>query len=115
MKSSVAKNALKLISASYNSMSRKEQAENENPKKIVARKIGGIPSDNTRIDRSLDTDVDNNNLGEWLSALDVYFNGWAPDDEYIIPPSTKDRTLPDLMLFIVLTGVRLEACLGLRT
>tara|TARA_A100001015_G_scaffold130889_1_gene145221 strand:+ start:258 stop:1817 length:1560 start_codon:yes stop_codon:yes gene_type:complete len=113
MKTSVAKNALKLISASYNSMSKKEQAENENPKKIVARKIGGIPSDNTRINRSLDTDVDNNNLGEWLSALDIYFNGWAPDDEYIIPPSTKDRTLSDLMLFIVLTGVRLEACLEL--
>jgi len=108
----IAKNCMKLLSATFNTLSRKEQKDIENPMTVVRRKKL-INEDNTKKNIVLNTNPDTNNLGAYWNALMVYLEGFIPD-EVIIPPSTKSREVVDAMLFCLLTGVRHEATLGLK-
>ena len=108
----VSKNCMKLISTTYNALSKKEQRDTENPM-TIARRRSLIAEDDSKRDIVMDVTPDNSELGLWFKALELYRYGWSPDDEYVIPPTSENDIHWKCLLFILLTGVRHDTTLSL--
>ena len=103
---------MKLISTTYNSLSKKEQRDTENPM-TIARRRSLIAEDDSNKDVVMDVTPDNSELGLWFKALELYRYGWSPDDDYVIPPTSENDIHWKCLLFILLTGVRHDSALSL--
>jgi len=103
----VARQTKSLLSSTFNKLPPKDKKDNENPADIIDR-LELNPRQKTKKDVYLEFGGKRGSIGRFFEALTMSQEGYAPEDQYILPRLTNSRTHTDLLLFYLLTSVRNE-------
>jgi len=103
----VARQTKSLLSSTFNKLPPKDKKDNENPADVIDR-LELNPKQKTKKDVYLEFGGKRGSIGRFFEALSMSQEGYAPEDQYVLPRLTNSRTQTDLLLFYLLTSVRNE-------